>query len=208
MVDLGTLGGWSSYGFAINAAGQVAGWSHTTGGENGRAFLYTGTPGADGQMINLDTWLDAVNPIEGAKWTLKEANGVTDSGLITGHGNYYDGPGAPNNGVRAFLLDASALTANLAGDYNGDGNVDAADYVHWRRNDGTPAAYQTWRANFGMSVSVPGVGAVYTALPEPTVLVQLMMAAISLLPLRSHAFGWNVHRCCMAVVSACREMSG
>ena len=25
---------------------------------------------------------------------------------------------------------------------------------------------------------------------------------------RSQAFGYNVHRCCMAVVSSCREMSG
>jgi uncharacterized protein YjbI with pentapeptide repeats len=43
------------------------------------------------------------------------------------------------------------------GDFNNNGVVDAADYVVWRKNYGTPAAYNTWRANFG-AVS-PGIGA-------------------------------------------------
>jgi hypothetical protein len=60
----------------------------------------------------------------------------------------------------------------LAGDYNNNGTVDAADYVVWRKllnqnvtvpNDTTPgtvtqADYTVWRANFGRSVT-PGSGA-------------------------------------------------
>jgi hypothetical protein len=41
----------------------------------------------------------------------------------------------------------------VPGDWNGDGKVDAADYVTWRNNPaangGNPAGYDTWRANFG-----------------------------------------------------------
>jgi hypothetical protein len=37
----------------------------------------------------------------------------------------------------------------LPGDYNGDGIVDSADYVVWRKTDGTAQGYQTWRQNFG-----------------------------------------------------------
>jgi hypothetical protein len=43
----------------------------------------------------------------------------------------------------------------LMADYNGDGNVDAADYVVWRKdpanNGGDPDGYDTWRANFEAS---------------------------------------------------------
>jgi T5SS/PEP-CTERM-associated repeat protein len=45
----------------------------------------------------------------------------------------------------------------LAGDYNGNGTVDAADYVVWRKNDGTQAGYDTWRANFGASAAGPSL---------------------------------------------------
>ena len=109
MADLGTLGGTNSYGYAINVSGQVAGYSHLSDNATRHAFLYTGTPGAGGHMIDLDVWLDANNPGEGAKWTLNVAEGLTDTGLITGTGDYNDGPGGLSDGMRAFLLDASAL---------------------------------------------------------------------------------------------------
>src|SRR5262249_27845695 len=85
------------------------GRSYTAGNAAGHAFLYVGTPGVDGHMIDLDAWLDANNPTEGAKWTLFEARGLNDSGLITGVGTYNDGPGGLADGDRAFLLDASSL---------------------------------------------------------------------------------------------------
>jgi hypothetical protein len=52
----------------------------------------------------------------------------------------------PNGRLRYF----AEAPPELEGDYNGDGGVDAADYVWWRKNDGgNPAGYNTWRANFG-----------------------------------------------------------
>lgn len=107
--NLGTLGGPYSVGRAINASGQVAGNSYMAGNTVRHAFLYSGTPGVDGQMIDLDAWLKANNPTEGAKWTLTVAHGLTDSGLITGYGDYNDGPGGLSDGTRVFILDASAL---------------------------------------------------------------------------------------------------
>jgi hypothetical protein len=42
-----------------------------------------------------------------------------------------------------------APTPGQPGDFNDDGNVDAADYVVWRKAGGSPAEYETWRSHFG-----------------------------------------------------------
>jgi probable HAF family extracellular repeat protein len=111
MADLGTLGGSASVGEAINRRGQVAGYSYIAGNADTHAFIYIGKPGC-GKMIDLDSWLNSNNPTEGAKWTLREASGLTDTGLITGTGIYDDGS---SGGYRAFLLDASALVPEPGG---------------------------------------------------------------------------------------------
>ena len=58
----------------------------------------------------------------------------------------------------------------LAGDYNADGIVDAADYVVWRKDPaafgGDPAGYNTWTTNFGRT-SGPGSGLGAGSVPEP-----------------------------------------
>ena len=64
------------------------------------------------------------------------------------------------------------ITVGTAGDYNNNGQVDAADYVVWRANSaafGGSAGYNLWRQNFG-AVSVLGAGASLggnQAIPEP-----------------------------------------
>ena len=76
----------------------------------------------------------------------------------------------PPNESPIFAIDASAA---LAGDYNFDGTVDAADYVVWRKVDGSQQGYDTWRANFGQSV---GSGSVSnTTVPEPTTALLLIL---------------------------------
>ena len=61
-------------------------------------------------------------------------------------------------------------TELLAGDYNADGTVDAADYVVWRSTLGSASAYNAWRSNFGHTVhtSSPGGG---SGVPEPALWV-------------------------------------
>jgi autotransporter-associated beta strand protein len=86
------------------------------------------------------------------------------------------------------ILQVGATPAILAGDYNDDGVVDAADYVAWRKNVGQPAGtlpndptglpigddqYNTWTSNFGATPSGSG-----GAVPEPSALA---LAAIGLL---------------------------
>jgi hypothetical protein len=63
--------------------------------------------------------------------------------------------------------------APLQGDFNGNGVVDAADYVVWRNTGGTPAAYNLWRANFGKTM---GSGSVMSQpVPEASTLALVGM---------------------------------
>ena len=50
--------------------------------------------------------------------------------------------------LRAF--DVLGYDLNLPGDFDASGVVDAADYVVWRKVNGTPAGYNLWRSNFGI----------------------------------------------------------
>jgi hypothetical protein len=78
-------------------------------------------------------------------------------------------------------------------DYNRDGTVDAADYVVWRKNDGTQAGYDMWRAHFGQTAS-SGVGAsANAAAPEPATLMMLIIAA-AVIRLRRRQTEWRVPR--------------
>jgi hypothetical protein len=80
--------------------------------------------------------------------------------------------------LQVFLIPA---LPNLPGDYNGDGTVDAADYVVWRDTDGGQAGYDTWRANFGNSIG-PGTGSdALTTVPEPGTSALILILIGSLL---------------------------
>lgn len=114
--DLGALTGDSeSRGLAITSGGQVVGWSNGVQDlgvdEEGNPvqvqFKHAALWTAEGSIIDLDAWLHANNPSAGA-WTLLEASGINDQGMITGYG-YYNGDDGLATGERAFVLDASSL---------------------------------------------------------------------------------------------------
>jgi hypothetical protein len=72
------------------------------------------------------------------------------------------------------------ITTALSGDYNFDNVVDAADYVTWRKNDGTQAGYAKWRAHFGETLATGTAHASpsNSALPEPTTWGLLLAALL------------------------------
>jgi probable HAF family extracellular repeat protein len=181
MVDLGTLGGDDSYGYTVNNRGQVVGTSAVPHemSNNYHAFLYTA---ADG-MVDLNSLIDS-----DTGWELLDADDINDAGQITGQGLIDDE-------YHAFLL---TPIRELAGDYNDDGYVDAADYTVWRDQVGGDALlnrgagitgpvgtedYEVWKRNFGESlVSGTGfrsAGPLSTTAPEPCgFLIALFAAAI------------------------------
>jgi hypothetical protein len=81
----------------------------------------------------------------------------------------------------------------LPGDFNHDGVVDAADYIVWRKNNGTPDGYNMWRTSFSTaSGSGPtSTDVIDSAVPEPSSFALLVMVAIGILirKCRSTALG-------------------
>jgi hypothetical protein len=73
-----------------------------------------------------------------------------------------------------FTVEVLGSNAGIDGDFNGDGNVDAADYVVWRKNGMSAADYQLFVENFG--TTSPGVGG--GAVPEPAGLVALAIGVL------------------------------
>jgi hypothetical protein len=135
--------------------------------------------------------IDGFTPTAGQQFTVLTSSGITNSGLSL------SGPGASmfslDVGASNVILEFGA--ASLAGDYNGDGTVNAADYTLWQdtlgqnvaagsgadgNGDGTINAsdYGVWKTNFGTtSGSATASGA---AVPEPTNLVLLCTGLIGL----------------------------
>jgi hypothetical protein len=81
----------------------------------------------------------------------------------------------------AAALAINAAAADLDGDFNHDGAVDAADYVEWRKTNGTAPEYETWRTNFGATGEGCDCGCdeVISVVPEPTGLALAAAGAVA-----------------------------
>jgi hypothetical protein len=115
-----------------------------------------------------------------------DAFNVLDFASATGFFDAFDLPeldaGLVWDVSQIYASGVLAVDAGLAGDYNGDGTVNAADYTTWRNSVGAPAGtlrndvdlmvigraqYDTWKANYGTSLFSLGARAA-AAVPEPS----------------------------------------
>lgn len=177
-----------------------------------RLVLFGPNPGADSNRwvsntaINLaddGLWQSVTFPLAESEFTHFGAG--TFSQLMSGvvRVMFRHDPGTPTFGgvnVTGTLgLDNIALEAAapppLAGDYNNDGKVDAADYVVWRNNFGAPAGtlpndvdggtidvaqYTTWKTHYGESRegALEAVGR--ESVPEPPFFVCTSLLVVGL----------------------------
>jgi hypothetical protein len=132
-----------------------------------------GTPGVDATMTFPMTLTDAGFD----SLRIGGPSGLSSAGAgATGFDN-----------IMLSLIDVGAPGGSA--DFNGNGTIDAADYVVWRNNSGVmggatqstgdangdgnvnSADYEAWRATFGSAVpNVGGLGAA-TAVPEPAAIL-------------------------------------
>lgn len=123
---------------------------------------------------------------------------LASSGGASGMFDTFDYPELPTGlewaltpGDVATFLTVVETATTLAGDYNDDGVVDAADYTAWRDNLGgtsllnetaslgvvDEADYDAWKANFG---AVAGGSGGLSAVPEPNSVVLVSMGLVAL----------------------------
>lgn len=117
---------------------------------------------------------------------------LSAAGGITGQFSSSSLPELPGRGWRLnYQPTAVSLSVVLAGDYNNDGRVDAADYTRWRDTLGQTGAalaadgngngqidnadYNIWKANFGQTAGAASLAPV----PEPQSLVLLALALLT-----------------------------
>jgi autotransporter-associated beta strand protein len=107
---------------------------------------FTGPPDTIGALF-----IDGVSQMEGI-WGGMSSTADFKTPLITGSGRLE---------VTRFVPPP--------GDFNADGNVDAADYVVWRKMDTTPGGYDTWQSEFGNQLEGGGSASALgsDAVPEP-----------------------------------------
>ncbi len=90
--------------------------------------------------------------------------------------------------LRLGFVEYIGTVPGLAGDYNNDGRVDAADYVVWRKNPGAfggdPAGYNTWRTNFGRTSGSGAALESAAGVPEPMTWSLACLALVLWVPRR------------------------
>jgi autotransporter-associated beta strand protein len=115
------------------------------------------------------------SPTDGQPFTVLAANNIVDNGLVLG------GPAASSFNMLIGSTSVVLQAIGLTGDYNSDGDVDAADYVVWLKNEGTTntlpndliggtigaAHYNQWRTHFGESAGGGAGTATNASVPEP-----------------------------------------
>jgi hypothetical protein len=83
----------------------------------------------------------------------------------------------PWNRLPAYWSSLVDAVAAINADFNGNGVIDAADYVAWRKTDGSHIAYNLWRANFGREISSASISS--EPAPEPATASLLIFGAIA-----------------------------
>jgi hypothetical protein len=102
--------------------------------------------------------------------------------------------------------DVGAISIGLAGDYNNDGLVNAADYTVWRNGLGTnysPADYLVWKEHYGNEIG--GLGSNFDSqfpaeVPQPSVAMLLVTSLLA------HAVSWRGRRAFEPSFCSCERL--
>jgi hypothetical protein len=144
-------------------------WRTATGGNTAGFYPNEGTPFAPTwiRITRTGNTFRAFTSADGMSWTqFGSSINVSMSakvyiGLAAGEES---AESTENQQLNAVTFTNVALTgllnsqatqlpspADLTGDVDGSGTVNAADFVLWRKNDGSQSGYDAWRSQFGLT---------------------------------------------------------
>jgi len=106
---------------------------------------------------------------------------------------------ATNAWLSDFFPQPGCRVASIAspadfGEFNGDGSVDAADYLVWRKNNGSPTDYNLWRAHYGQSITGSGSSIESASVPEPSSLALLLVLGVILASTPAQTYHGKCHQ--------------
>lgn len=166
--DYSGSGGEDLSAFALGATNPVSGTATGTA----EMFIKTLDPNnsySETQRVDVDV-LTGIPGLSDSAWTsytltfptitAGQVGNVFQFG-IENFSKHFDPTGV-------YLDNISMGDAGVAGDFNGDGDVDGRDFLVWQRNPGIYSLSE-WQSNFGFTSIVPALGAV----PEPSALLLL-----------------------------------
>ena len=179
------FGQFEASSYVLNALGQTAFLADVTGAS-------VTTANDIGIWATDSSGLLQLIAREGDQLEVSPGSFRTISNLLffTGTGNADSRPSGFNElGQLAFwarftdmsegLFVSDLVAESIPGDFNHDGNVDAADYVVWRKHDGTQLGYNTWRTHFGIVTTA--VGTASHLVPESPTIILLFLFPCALL---------------------------
>jgi hypothetical protein len=177
-------------------------------GQNGRKtgryspidfFRYTSPGMLDlvpefGAHFSIDGGTTQINTYNGPNGgDLSDWTGATVDSYNTGTNLGSESPVSTGDVTEMDVIGYDVAASQVAGDYNHNGVVDAADYTIWRATLGqtgiglaadgdgdnavTQADYDVWKSNFGHAASGSGAGEA-AAVPEPSSIVSVLLATV------------------------------
>ena len=129
-------------------------------------------------------WLNPVNELSANIAHTGHSTGQRlESFALRQSSDYFGVQHIDNLVVATTFAEALAGSGNssIAGDYNHDGVVNAADYVVWRKNGLSQAEFELWRANFGTTAGSGSGASANGTVPEPASMVMLIVTAAGVL---------------------------
>jgi autotransporter-associated beta strand protein len=201
--SLTNQGGSLAPGISLGSTNITGAYTQQTGGTlaieiggetpgNGFDAVSVGGTAALAGVLDVSL-INGFAPTSGQEFTVLTAGTVTNNGFSLGGA-------AANLFNLLFSPTTIVLQALFDGDYSRDGDVNAADFVTWRKGEGTtyaPGQYVTWRSDFGQAASAAaGSSSAFeagAAVPEPATILILSIGLVSLLCGRHHRIARDRH---------------
>ena len=171
------LGGFHFDAYAFRPKAARAYELSVSSGDITNGVIYTS---ADDEITSVDgAWNnlahdDISHSLSGLADNVLEAGGTVEFLLAFSSGA---GDGSGGHDLWIDNVAVTGTTDAMPGDFDGDGDVDGADFLAWQRNDGTTAGLAAWQDNFGAAALQATATSASHAVPEPTALLLMLFAA-------------------------------